>query len=214
MITPGKIKDDFSEAAETLAKPPRSSLFKIISVLAALTISIGLLAGFFVWRRYHKQRVAIAPKPNANAARSPALPAKVQVYMDEPQRKGPRAIIGGTVHNISGEALSNISLEMELTRRKDAGTEMRSLTVDPKELAPDKKGRYTLALEGDYRSVKLLAIKSGPDSSLIGFKTAPGAARPAERVPETKTIVVDRPSSAPKQGEEFINTPDNPAKIP
>jgi hypothetical protein len=122
-------------------------------------------------------------------------------------------MISGTVHNISGQSLSNLSIEVELTRRKDAGTEVRALDVEPKELAPEQKGHYTLALTGDYRSIKLLHIKTGPDSNEIGFKTAPGAARPVERAPEGKTIIVDKPS-APKQGEEFINTPDNPARIP
>ncbi len=45
------------------------------------------------------------------------------------------------------------------------------------------------------------------------LKAAPGIPRPVEPPHEPKTIIVNRPS-APKQGEEFINTPDNPAKIP
>lgn len=213
MITPGGISDTFAEADDPEAKRGRSSVVKIVSILTALAITAGLLVGFLIWRQRHESRVAaIGPQAKSNPAR-PALPLKAQVYMDDPVRKGPQAIIGGTVHNISGEALSNLSVEVELTRRKDANVEVRALDVEPKELAPDQKGRYTLTLTGDYRSVKLLHIKSGPQAGEIGFKTAPGAARPVERAPEGKTIIVDKPS-APRQGEEFINTPDNPARIP
>ncbi|HEX8920699.1 MAG TPA: hypothetical protein VF766_04440 [Pyrinomonadaceae bacterium] len=213
MITPGGISDNFAESDSTEARRGRSSLVKIVSILAALAVTAALLVGFLVWRKRHEERVGVEPQPQANPARPPALPAKVQVYMDEPVRKGPQAMISGTVHNISGQSLSNLSIEVELTRRKDASAEVRSLEVEPQELAPQQKGRYSLALTGDYRSIKLLHIKSGPDSSEIGFKTAPGVARPVERAPEPKTIIVDKPS-APKQGEEFINTPDNPARIP
>ena len=213
MITPGGIRDNFADSDGSEERRGRSSLVKIVSILTALAITAALLIGFMVWRKRHEERVGVEAQPQANPVRPPALPAKVQVLMDEPVRKGPQAMISGTVHNISGQPLTNLAIEVELTRRKDAGTEVRSLEVEPTELAPEQKGRYSLALTGDYRSIKLLHIKSGPDSSEIGFKTAPGAARPVERAPEPKTIIVDKPS-APRQGEEFINTPDNPAKIP
>jgi uncharacterized protein YneF (UPF0154 family) len=212
MITPGGIRDNFTEPDGSEERPGRSSLIKVISILMALAITATLLIGFMIWRKRHEERLGVEPQAQSKATR-PALPAKVQVYMDEAVRKGSQALIGGTVHNISNEALSNLSLEIQLTRPKDASTEVRSLDVEPKELAPDQKGRYSLTLTGDYDSVKLLSIKSGPDAKEIGFKKAPGAPRPVERPPETKTIIVNRPS-APKQGEEFINTPDNPAKIP
>ncbi|HUQ32828.1 MAG TPA: FxLYD domain-containing protein [Pyrinomonadaceae bacterium] len=214
MITPGGISDNFTESDDPVAaKPGRSSLVKIVSVLTALAITVALLIGFLVWRKHQEERVAVEPQAKSGAAVRPALPTKVQVLMDEPVRKGPQAVISGTVHNVSNEPLSNLSLEVELAHRKDTGTERRTLSVEPKELAPDQKGRYSLSLTGDYRSIKLVTIKSGPASDEIGFKTAPGAARPVERVPEGKTIIVGKPS-APRQGEEFINTPDNPSRIP
>jgi hypothetical protein len=214
MITPDGVGDNFTEADGSEGKRSRSSLIKIISVVLALAISAALLIGFMVWRKRHEELVGISPQAQASKQARPALPAKVQVYMDEAVRKGPQAIIGGTVHNISGENLSNLSLELELTHRKDTGTEVRVLNVEPRDLAPDQKGRYSLTVTGDYSSVKLLHIKSGANSDEIGFKKAPGAPRPVERAPETtRTIIVNRPS-APKQGEEFINTPDNPSKIP
>jgi hypothetical protein len=215
MITPGGISDDFVESADgTGARRSRSSVIKLVSVITAVAVTAALLIGFLVWRRRHEESVAITTTPQAKTgAQRPVLPVKVQVYMDEPVRKGPQAIIGGTIQNVSNESLSNLSVEVELAHRKDAGTEVRTLEVEPQELAASQKGRYSLALTGDYRSIKLLAIKAGSGSNEIGFKTAPGAPRPVERPPDGKTIIVNRPS-APKQGEEFINTPDNPARIP
>ena len=212
MITPDRMRDDFTEPDDFGAKPGRSSVIKIVSILMALAVTATLLVGFLIWRKRHEERVGVEPQPQAKTVR-PALPTKVQVYMDEAVRKGQQAMISGTVHNISNETLSNIALEAELTRRKDASTEVRSIEVEPRELAPDQKGRYALTLTGDYSSIKILNVKSGPDATEIGFKKAPGIPRPVERPPEPKTIIVNRPS-APKQGEEFINTPDNPARIP
>ena len=212
MIAPDNATDNFTETDDFGTKRGRSSLVKIVSLLLALAVTAALLVGFLIWRKRHEERVAVEPQPQAKAVR-PALPLKVQVYMDEAVRKGQQALVSGTVHNISGEALSNIVLEVELTRRKDASTEVRSIGVEPKELAPDQKGRYALSLTGDYSSIKILSITSGSNAMEIGFKKAPGVQRPVEPPHEPKTIIVNRPS-APKQGEEFINTPDNPAKIP
>lgn len=212
MITPDSTSDNFTETDDYGTKRSRSSLIKIVSIVLALAITATLLIGFLIWRKRHEEMVGVEAQPQAKAVR-PALPTKVQVYMDEAVRKGQQALISGTVHNVSNEALSNITLEVELTRRKDASTEVRSMEVEPRDLAPDQKGRYQLTLTGDYSSIKILSIKSGANATEIGFKKAPGIPRPVERPPEGKTIIVNRPS-APKQGEEFINTPDNPSKIP
>jgi hypothetical protein len=210
MITPDDTTDGFTDTDGSEIKRGRAPVIKIVSILLAIAVTASLLVGFLLWRKRHEESVGIQPQPQAKQAK-PALPAKVQIYMDEAVRKGSEAIIGGTVHNISGENLTNLSVEIELSHRKDAGTEVRALDVEPKELAPDQKGRYTLALTGDYHSFKLLRIKADADE--IGFKAAPGAQRPPERAPEHRTITAERPSP-PKKGEEFINTPDNPSKVP
>jgi hypothetical protein len=212
MIGPDSTNDNFTETDDNGTKRGRSSLIKIVSILMALAITATLLIGFLIWRKRHEERVGVEAQPQTKSVR-PALPTKVQVYMDEAVRKGQQALVSGTVHNISNEPLSNIALEVELTRRKDASTEVRSIEVEPRELAPDQKGRYALTLTGDYSSIKILSIKSGNGATEIGFKKSPGIPRPVERPPEGKTIIVNRPS-APKPGEEFINTPDNPARIP
>src|SRR5215211_7286946 len=119
MITPGGISDSFAESDDSEPKRGRSSLVKIVSVLTAVAITAALLIGFLIWRQRHEARVAVEPQAKSSAAR-PALPLKAQVYMDEPVRKGSQAIISGTVHNISGEALSNLKVEVELAHRKEA----------------------------------------------------------------------------------------------
>lgn len=213
MFNQNSITDSLTDADDSESKPERPRAIKVISIIAALAVTAALLIGFLIWRKYHAEKVSSAEQADSKQE-APALPAKLQVYMDEPLRKGPEAIIGGTIHNISNETLSNIVIEMELTHRKDASREQRSLEVVPSELAPDQKARYSLTLTGDYRSLKLLHIKTGPRAEIVGFKTAPGVPRPYEPAPETtRTVIITRPNQ-PKKGEEFINTPDNPAKIP
>jgi uncharacterized protein YneF (UPF0154 family) len=213
MAAPFSIKDDNSDANDSEARQPGSSIVKLVSIIIALAITAGLLVGYLIWRKLHEEKIAAEQQSPTKPVR-PALPQKVQVFMDESVRKGSDAIISGTLHNISTENLSNLVVEVELTHHKDAGTEVRSIEVEPKDLGPDQDGRYSLTLTGDYRSIKLLRLKSGPRAEEIGFKTAPGAKRPIERAPETtRTIIINRPT-APKQGEEFINTPDNPARVP
>lgn len=213
MAALNSISDNYTEADDSEIKRDGSSLVKIISIIVALAITAGLLVGYLIWRKLHEEKIAIEQQSQSKTVR-PALPAKVQVLMDEAVRKGPQAIIGGTVHNTSNESLSNLTVEIELTHRKDGSTEVRSLEVEPRDLGADQDGRYSLTLTGDYRSLKILRIKSGPQAEEIGFKTAPGAKRPVERAPETtRTIIINRPNT-PQKGEEFINTPDNPARVP
>jgi len=206
------LSDNLLEADDFETKSGRSSLVKVVSILAAILITGGLLTGFLIWRKKHEEQLAVTQAAQTKAAR-PALPAKVQVFMDDAIRKGPQVTISGTVQNISNEKLSNVKVDVALTHKKDGSNEPFTLAIEPQDLAPQESGRYNLTLSGDYIGIKLLAVKSGPQSEEVGFKPAQGAKRPVEHPPETKTIIVDRPSS-PKQGEEFINTPDNPSKVP
>jgi uncharacterized protein YneF (UPF0154 family) len=213
MAAPQSISDKLLETDDPELRQDKSSAVRIVSIIIALAITAGLLIGYLIWRKWHEEKIA-AEQQSASKPARPALPQKVQVFMDESVRKGSQAIVSGTVRNISNENLTNLTFEVELTHRKDGSTEVRSLDLEPKDLGPAQESRYSLALTGDYRSIKLLRLKSGPQAEEIGFKTAPGTKRPVERAPETtRTIIIERPS-APKQGEEFINTPDNPSRIP
>ena len=212
MASLNNLSDNLIEADDFEIKSERSPLVKVISILAAILITGGLLTGFLIWRKKHEEQLSATQQIQAKAAR-PALPTKVQVLMDDALRKGPQVTISGTVQNISNEKLSSVKVDVALTHKKDGSNEPYTLAIEPQDLAPQESGRYSLTLTGDYIGIKLLAVKSGTQSEEIGFKPAQGAKRPAEYPPETKTIIVNRPNS-PKQGEEFINTPDNPSKVP
>jgi hypothetical protein len=210
-------KDSYKEPADFELKPARSGPIWIISILAAVAVTAALLLGYLIWRKRHaeqQQQVITHHAPKADGTR-PQLPVKVRVLLDEPIRKGPEVIIGGTVQNRSGENLSEVAVEFELTHKRDDSTETRVLGVEPKALGPGQEGKYSLTLAGDYSRMKLLRVVTGAEPREVGFSTAPGAKRPFESPRQTtKTIVVNPPGKSTKEGEEFINTPDNPSRIP
>lgn len=192
----------------------RSPLTLVAAFLCALAFT-GLLFGGYLYLRWrHVERELAARQAEAPPATKPTGPALLQVYEDDAMLKGGQALIGGTVVNISPETLSDITVELELRRRRGGATETRSLTLSPKDLMPQQSGRYELSvLSRDYSNARLLRISSRARSTDIPFKSAQGAQRPPERTPQSKTIIVPKPT--PRKGEEeFINTPDNPSRVP
>jgi hypothetical protein len=196
---------------ETEAK--RSPLILIAAVVCALAITGALFAGYLYLRRRHAQNELARQQAQAPPAQKPTGPPLLQVYEDDALIKGSQAMLGGTVVNISTETLTDLTVELELHQRKGGGKETRSVAITPKDLTPEQQGRYTLTVQSrDYSYARLLRIKSGARSSDIVYKTAQGAQRPPEPPPQGKTVVVPRP---PRKGEEeFINTPDKPARVP
>lgn len=159
-----------------------------------------------------KEETKAAPSEQATPAGTPA--AEAQVYEDEAMLKGSRAVVGGTVENVSGASLDKLSVEIELKRRKDGAQETRTVQVEPHNLAPGERGRYALTVTRDWNSARLVSLKSGTrGGASVAYNTARGALRPPEKPPEpkTKVIVVQRPR--PK-GEEFINTPETADRVP
>ena len=211
MAAPHIFGRDLPESIDIDLQEGPSRVVKIVSIALAVTITAGLLIGFLIWRGWHEQTAGVARSEEAKPA-PVGLPIKVQILMDEPVRDGSEALIGGTIRNISNERISGLAVEMQLFHRSDQETEVRAIELSPSDLAPGQEGKYSLTLTGDYRSVKLLRIKSGAAGEAVGFQAAPGARRPLPQ-PETRTIVVGRPSN-PQKGEEFINTPENPSRIP
>jgi hypothetical protein len=95
--------------------------------------------------------------------------------------------------------------------RKDAVLETRSLPLSPDNLDSQQEGRYLLEVKAqDYSSARLVGLKAGPNALTLPYATAQGQKRPLERL-EPKTIIVGRPSG---KGGEFLNSPDNPARVP
>jgi hypothetical protein len=192
----------------------RSPIILIAAVVCALAITGGLFTGYLYLRRRHAANELARQQAETPPTQKPTGPPLLQVYEDDALIKGSQAMIGGTLVNISPEDLTDLTVELELHQRKGGGKETRSLPVTPKDLTPQQQGRYTLTvLSRDYSYARLIRIKSNARPTEVVFKSAPGTQRPPEPPPQSKTVIVPRPT--PRKGEEeFINTPDKPARVP
>src|SRR5688572_25439479 len=202
-----------SSHTELLIEENSSKGRMLIAVVCALAVTAIFVAGYtYLRKRSAEQRLAAeaaAVKPETSDI--PKGPAKAHILVDEALLKGGQTIIGGTVRNISTEKLSGLTVGLELRRRKDSSLEQTSVPVEPSELEPTQEGRYVLKLPAQqYISVRLLALKGGPDSALVAYTTSSGQKRPLEKT-EPKVVTVPRPGARPG---EFLNSPDNPARVP
>jgi hypothetical protein len=160
-------------------------------------------------RRKHAQNTAQLASANSPVV-EPHQPPKALVMVDEALLKGGNTILGGTVKNTSVEKLDGLGVELELKRRNDGSTETQLVALQPMQLEPQQEGRYSVQLRAqDYSYARLVGLKSG--SNIVPYSTAPGQKRPLERL-DTKTITIGKPSSG-KPGE-FLNSPDNPTRVP
>ena len=179
----------------------------LIGLLCALLLTGSVLGGYLYLRKRHERQVA-ANLEVENKKKAP----KVEVFVDEATVNGKTTLLGGTIHNISNESLHNVAVELQLRRRLGGGIETRAVTPDTTELPPDGKARYTLELPvQNYVSVTFLGVIAGDNHAEVAFKALPGTARPPLDSPAAKTVIVNRP--APR-GEQFINTPSNPGRVP
>jgi hypothetical protein len=177
-------------------------------LLCALILTGTVLGGYLYLRKRHERQVAAAAAELDIKKKTP----KVEVFVDDATVDGKTSRLGGTIHNISGEPLHNLAVELQLRRRAGGGIETRAVTPETTELAPDGRTRYSLELPSqDYVSVTFLGVVGGDARAKIPFKALPGEARPPMEAPASKTVKVNRP--APK-GEQFINTPNNPGRVP
>ncbi len=191
----------------------RPTAFIITGVCLLLASILGGV--YFAFLRSAAQKPASREQQREKEA-PVAVSTEAQIFEDEAMIKGTRAVVGGTVRNISSAPLSDLSLELELKRRGDGSTEIRKVSVEPSDLAPGQEGKYSLSLpRQEFSGTQIKSLRSAARSSLIAFKTAPGARRPKElpAEPPTRTVIIQRPSPRPK-GEEFINTPDTPTRVP
>ncbi len=179
----------------------------LLAVVCAVGITALVLAGYGYIRKYHAQKVILNNMPPPVVEKGPAL---AHVVIDEPTLERGSTTIGGIVKNISQQPLTGLSVVLELRRRKDGGLEQSVLPVSPAQLQPEQEGSYSLKLPAqEFASIRLAGLKADPQSALIAYSSAQGKKRTPERL-EPRTIVVKR---AGKPGE-FINTPDNPGRIP
>jgi hypothetical protein len=179
----------------------------IVGILCAVILTGTILGGYLYLRRRHERQVAAAL-----VVEEKKKAPKVEVFVDDATVNGKTSLLGGVIHNISGEPLHNIAIELQLRRRVGSGIETRAVAPETTELAPDGRTRYRLELPSqDYISVTFLGVVGGDARVKIPFKVLPGEPRPPMDAPASKTVFVNRP--APK-GEEFINTPNNPGRVP
>lgn len=191
-----------------------SGMTRGIAIICALGLTAALLLGYMMLRKRHAERLR-AEQAAQEQATKPAPPPQIQLFVDDAMIKGSQVVLGGTIVNISGEKLTNLSVELELKRRKDNRSETRTLQVEPRDLSPQEQGRYSVTVPSeDYRETRVLHIKSGSRTDEVAFKILPGAQRPLERPTQTTKTIIVKPSPRRGKGEEFINTPDTPVTIP
>ena len=199
--------NDPLHAEEALARENESSKRKLLAVVCAVGVTAVLLVGYGYIRKYHVQKVIAENTPPPVAEKAPPL---AHIVVDEPTLEKGMTTIGGVVRNISKQELSGLSVILELRRRKDSGLEQTLLPVTPTQLQPEQEGSYSLKVSAqEFASIRLAGLKSGSELELVAYTSAQGKKRTPERI-EPRTIVVKRSG---KPGE-FINSPDNPGRIP
>jgi hypothetical protein len=130
--------------------------------------------------------------------------------IDEPTLEKGTTVIGGSVKNISDRELTGLSVALELRKRKDGTTEATLVPVAPAQLQPQQEGQYSLRVPAqNYASIRFVGMKADPQSTLIAYSSSAGKKRAPEKL-EPRTVIV-RPAG--RKGE-FINTPDNPVRVP
>ncbi|HKP39086.1 MAG TPA: hypothetical protein VJT71_19665 [Pyrinomonadaceae bacterium] len=181
----------------------------LVGLLCAFLLTGLVLGGYILLRKRHERQVAAA-----TAVEVKKKAAKVVVFVDEPIVNGKSTVLGGTVHNVSTEVLQNIAVELQLRRRAGSGVDLRAITPESPDLAPDARTRYSLEIPTqDYITSTFFRVVGGGDRAAIPFKAQPGNEAPPMDAPASKTVVVEKPRSN-RGKDEFINTPANPGRVP
>lgn len=150
----------------------------------------------------------------AQAAPTPKPEPQAHVFVDEAMLAKPYAIIGGAVQNVGKERLEKLSVEVELRRRADSGVETREIKVEPADLEPGQKGKFSLkVMSEEWSGSRVVGLRSDERAGEVAFKSLPGAKRPPERIKDN-VITVKTPSKKKSGGDDFINTPDTPYSVP
>ncbi len=202
------INDPF-HPEEAIARQKETSKRMVLAIVCAVAVTAILLAGYGYIRRFHAKEV-LANQPVAQAGDNEKKgPPVAHILVDEPTIEKGSTTIGGVVKNISERELTGLSVTLELYRRK-GGSEQKQIAITPNKLQPKEEGSYAVRLStSEYASIKLVGLSSDPNSAMIAYTSGPGKKRAVDRI-EPKVIVMKKPG---KPGE-FINTPDNPSRVP
>ena len=202
--------NDSSQDAYSAESRRDSTRRTLLSVVCAFAITALLLAGYAYFRNRHAQQVLVSSAQSSEPETFPKGPTLAHVVVDEPLLVKGTTILKGTVKNISNQSLSGLVITLELRKRKESALEEKSIPVSPSELRPGQEGAYLLKLPAqDYASIRLSGLRADPQYSIIAYSTSAGKKRPLEKV-EPRTVIM-RPAGKPG---EFINTPDNPGRVP
>jgi len=194
---------------EVFIEATESSGLKIAAVLAALLVTALVFAGYAYLRK--RQAQSTAPVQQA-ANTTPKPPSQALILADEALLQGSNTVLAGTVRNISNGKLSALSVELELKQRRSDTVERKQVPLTPADLDPSQEGRYSIQLKAqDYISAKVVALRTGSQDAVVPYTIGQGDKRPPEK-PDSKTIKIDKP--APGKRSEFLNSPDNPARVP
>jgi hypothetical protein len=181
------------------------------SALLILTTSL-LLAACQSPPQMDTGRAAV--NQNDATVKAAATP-EANIFVDEPRLVKSYAVIGGTVQNVGGQKLEQLSVLIDLRRRDDGTTVRREVAVEPADIEPGVQGKFAIKVEPDeFRGSSVVGLRSGSEARDVAFKAMPGAKRPPERFPD-RVVNVKVPNKRSKGGDsEFINTPDTPVKVP
>ena len=157
---------------------------------------------------------ASAPKAAQDRPAKVSTP-EANVFVDEALLAKPYAVIGGAVENIGAQRLEKLSVEIELRRRADGSLEKREVPVEPGDLEPGKKGKFSLkVLSDEWSGSRVVKLRSAArPQEEVAFQAQPGAKRPPERMKDN-IIIVKTPGQKKPGDSDFINTPDTPYKVP
>lgn len=203
------INDPF-HPEEAIAREQESNKRKLLAVVCAVAVTAVLLVGYGFIRKYYAQKAIAEDTPPPAVESGPKGPPLAHIVIDEPSIAKGMTTFGGVVKNISKQELNNISVVIELRSRKHGGLEESVLPVTPAQLQPEQEGSYSVTMPAqNVASIRLVGLKADPQSSLIAYSSSQGKKRTPERL-EPRTIVVKRSG---KPGE-FLNSPDNPGRVP
>ena len=203
------INDPF-HPEEAIARERDTTKRKLLAAVCAVAVTALLLVGYGYIRKYHAQKILASNTPPPVNDTGPKGPPLAHIVIDEPTLEKGMTTLGGVVKNISKQDLSGLSVVLELRRRKDGGVEESLLPVTPALLQPEQEGSYAMKVSNqEFASIRLAGLKSDPQSNLIAYTSSQGKKRTPERL-EPRTIVVKRSG---KPGE-FVNSPDNPVRVP
>lgn len=189
----------------------KSFAVKIGAAACALLLTASLLGGYFYLRGRNVHNLDASRKVEQAERQTPSAP-KAQIFQDEVLLKGSRAVVGGRVRNVTGDTLEDLKVEIELMARDERTKETRSVRVEPATLRPGEEGRYVLQIvSSEWTGTRVSRLMSEKSEGDIPFKPEVGARRPLERTPAPKVVVVPRPKT---KGDDFLNTPDTPIRIP